>query len=33
MPKAEIRAVTGAVGIRLVTGSVLAMLLAVGEAV
>ncbi|TDR44670.1 methyl-accepting chemotaxis protein [Pseudomonas brenneri] len=33
MPKAEIRAVTWAVGIRLVIGSVLAMLLAVGAAV
>ncbi|MCF5543162.1 methyl-accepting chemotaxis protein [Pseudomonas salomonii] len=33
MPKSEIRAVTWAVGIRLVIGSVLAMLLAVGAAV
>ena len=33
MPKTEIRAVTWAVGIRLVIGSVLAMLLAVGAAV
>jgi len=33
MPKAEIRAVTWAVGIRLVIGSVLAMLLAVGATV
>ncbi|WP_010168145.1 methyl-accepting chemotaxis protein [Pseudomonas sp. PAMC 25886] len=33
MPKAEIRAVTWSVGIRLVIGSVLAMLLAVGAAV
>jgi hypothetical protein len=33
MPKAEIRAVTWAVGIRLVIGSALAMLLAVGATV